>query len=85
MTCLKKLYFLFHDDMYHLLYNIGLLLSLTFHLLIQDIVRINKAVQEKTLIQNKNLIAACNKAKSGNGRLHFLGLVSTALKYINSS
>ncbi|XP_028391357.1 2,3-bisphosphoglycerate-independent phosphoglycerate mutase-like [Dendronephthya gigantea] len=44
--------------------------------LYQDIVRINKAVQEKTLVQNKNLIAACNKAKNGNGRLHFLGLVS---------
>ena len=38
--------------------------------------RINKAVHEKTLIHNKNLIAACNQAKNGNGRLHFLGLVS---------
>lgn len=56
--------------------------TVTFHFLIQDIVRINKAVQEKTLINNKNLIAACNKAKSGNGRLHFLGLVSTAVEYI---
>jgi len=42
----------------------------------QDIVRINMTVQEKKFGENKSFVEACNRAKSGNGRLHFLGLVS---------
>ncbi|XP_006820372.1 2,3-bisphosphoglycerate-independent phosphoglycerate mutase-like [Saccoglossus kowalevskii] len=42
----------------------------------QDIVRINKSITEKTIFSNKALVDACNQAKQGNGRLHFLGLVS---------
>uniref|UniRef100_A0A158PB90 phosphoglycerate mutase (2,3-diphosphoglycerate-independent) n=1 Tax=Angiostrongylus cantonensis TaxID=6313 RepID=A0A158PB90_ANGCA len=40
----------------------------------QDIVRINLSIKDNTL--NENLVSACNRAKSGNGRLHLAGLVS---------
>jgi len=42
----------------------------------QDIVRINMAVKNKTLLQNEAFVNACNNAKNGTGRLHLLGLVS---------
>lgn len=42
----------------------------------QDIVRINMTVKNKTFGQNETFLDACNRAKNGNGRLHFLGLVS---------
>ncbi|RWS11612.1 2:3-bisphosphoglycerate-independent phosphoglycerate mutase-like protein [Dinothrombium tinctorium] len=42
-----------------------------------DLVRINFDVQNNTISQNENFVAACNSAKSNsNGRLHLLGLVS---------
>ena len=33
-------------------------------------------VNEKRLCENQSFVDACNRAKTGNGRLHFLGLVS---------
>jgi 2,3-bisphosphoglycerate-independent phosphoglycerate mutase len=42
----------------------------------QDIVAINFAVEKKTLSSRSNLMKAFQRAKNGNGRLHFLGLVS---------
>ncbi|CAJ0944621.1 unnamed protein product, partial [Mesorhabditis belari] len=42
----------------------------------QDIVRINLSIKNDTLVKNATLIAACDRAKKGNGRLHLAGLVS---------
>ncbi|EDV20042.1 uncharacterized protein TRIADDRAFT_32533 [Trichoplax adhaerens] len=42
----------------------------------QDLVKINLSIQEDTLKSNKSLTDAMARAKNGNGRLHFLGLVS---------
>jgi 2,3-bisphosphoglycerate-independent phosphoglycerate mutase len=42
----------------------------------QDIVRIDLAVKENRLLQLAGVKGAFDRAKSGNGRLHFLGLVS---------
>ncbi|KAK6045174.1 putative 2,3-bisphosphoglycerate-independent phosphoglycerate mutase [Cooperia oncophora] len=42
----------------------------------QDIVRINLAIKNDTLVKNETLIAACNRAKGSNGRIHLAGLVS---------
>ncbi|KAK0397370.1 hypothetical protein QR680_002101 [Steinernema hermaphroditum] len=42
----------------------------------QDIVRINLDIKNNKLVENTNLNAAVNRAKSGNGRLHLAGLVS---------
>ena len=42
----------------------------------QDIVRIDLAVQSGSLASNATLTSAFDRAKSGNGRVHFLGLVS---------
>lgn len=42
----------------------------------QDIVAINFAVEKKTLSSRSNLMKAFQRAKNGNGRFHFLGLVS---------
>ncbi|PIO55845.1 putative dihydrolipoyllysine-residue succinyltransferase, partial [Teladorsagia circumcincta] len=42
----------------------------------QDIVRINLSIKNDTLVKNEALVAACNRAKSGNGRIHLAGLVS---------
>jgi len=42
----------------------------------QDIVRINMAIEKKTLLENESFVKACENAREGNGRLHFLGLVS---------
>ena len=38
---------------------------------------INFAVEKKTLSSRSNLMKAFQRAKNGNGRFHFLGLVST--------
>ncbi|MCD4665804.1 MAG: 2,3-bisphosphoglycerate-independent phosphoglycerate mutase, partial [Bacteroidales bacterium] len=42
----------------------------------QDLVRINIAVRENTLAENKMLIEAFNSAKKINKSVHFIGLVS---------
>jgi len=42
----------------------------------QDIVRINSAVKNNTLVENEQLKVAAKRAVDGNGRLHLLGLVS---------
>lgn len=42
----------------------------------QDLVRINKAVDEKELDQNAVLLEAFSYAKKNNKRVHFIGLVS---------
>ncbi|VDL72814.1 unnamed protein product [Nippostrongylus brasiliensis] len=42
----------------------------------QDIVRINLSIKDNTLVKNEALVAACERAKKGNGRIHLAGLVS---------
>ncbi|RZJ54009.1 MAG: 2,3-bisphosphoglycerate-independent phosphoglycerate mutase, partial [Flavobacterium sp.] len=42
----------------------------------QDLVKINLAVQDKTLAQEKELVAAFDYAKQNNKKVHLLGLVS---------
>jgi len=42
----------------------------------QDLVKLNKAVEENTLGQNEELIRALDYAKSNNKKVHFIGLVS---------
>jgi 2,3-bisphosphoglycerate-independent phosphoglycerate mutase len=42
----------------------------------QELVRINKAVQEKTLNTEKELVDAFNYAQANNKKVHFIGLVS---------
>lgn len=42
----------------------------------QDIVAINMAIESKSFFTKPELVAVFDKAKSKNGRLHFLGLVS---------
>ncbi|TAF67467.1 MAG: 2,3-bisphosphoglycerate-independent phosphoglycerate mutase [Cytophagales bacterium] len=42
----------------------------------QDLVRINQAIQQKTLAQNTTLLEALAYAKKQNVALHFIGLVS---------
>ena len=45
----------------------------------QDIVRINMTSENKEFAKNKVLAEAAEKAKAGNGRLHYLGLVSSTV------
>ena len=49
---------------------------LTLPTSLQDIVGINRSIEEGTLASRPNVVAAFDRAKAGNGRLHFLGLVS---------
>eukprot|EP01006_Ploeotia_vitrea_P046392 TRINITY_DN67023_c6_g1_i1.p2 TRINITY_DN67023_c6_g1~~TRINITY_DN67023_c6_g1_i1.p2 ORF type:complete len:551 (-),score=330.55 TRINITY_DN67023_c6_g1_i1:29-1681(-) len=42
----------------------------------QDLVRINKAIEDGEFRTNKVLLETFERAKGGNGRVHFLGLVS---------
>lgn len=42
----------------------------------QDIVRINEAIKKKKLSSQKAIVDAFETCKKGNGRMHFLGLVS---------
>ena len=42
----------------------------------QDISEINMAIQDGTLAQHPVLMEACDKAKSGNGKVHLIGLLS---------
>jgi 2,3-bisphosphoglycerate-independent phosphoglycerate mutase len=42
----------------------------------QDLVKINKAVTDGSLLENKELMAAFEYAKSNNRNIHFIGLVS---------
>eukprot|EP00742_Colponemidia_sp_Colp-10_P003854 GILJ01004104.1.p1 GENE.GILJ01004104.1~~GILJ01004104.1.p1 ORF type:complete len:532 (+),score=69.97 GILJ01004104.1:48-1598(+) len=42
----------------------------------QDLVKINLSITKGTIFQNEALNDAFNKAKTGSGRLHFLGLLS---------
>lgn len=42
----------------------------------QDIVRINMAIENNDMLYNHNFVNACTRAKAGNGRMHFLGLIS---------
>ncbi len=42
----------------------------------QDLVRINLAVENKTLAQEKEVVAALDYAKKNNKKVHFIGLVS---------
>ena len=44
---------------------------------IQGLVAINRAISNKTLASRPTLVDAFTTAKAKNGRLHFLGLVST--------
>jgi 2,3-bisphosphoglycerate-independent phosphoglycerate mutase len=42
----------------------------------QDLVRINRAVEDGSFFQNDALVMACRRAKASGGALHLLGLVS---------
>jgi len=42
----------------------------------QDLVRINRAVEDGSFFQNDALVMACRKAKAAGGALHLMGLVS---------
>jgi 2,3-bisphosphoglycerate-independent phosphoglycerate mutase len=42
----------------------------------QDLVRINRAVEDGSLFQNEALRSACQRARQGSGTLHLLGLLS---------
>ena len=42
----------------------------------QDIVRIELSIKNNSILKNENLLKAFKRAKEGNGRMHFLGLVS---------
>jgi 2,3-bisphosphoglycerate-independent phosphoglycerate mutase len=42
----------------------------------QDLVRINRAVEDGSFFQNDALVMACRRAKAGSGALHLMGLVS---------
>jgi 2,3-bisphosphoglycerate-independent phosphoglycerate mutase len=42
----------------------------------QDLARINLAIKDGSFATNATTLAALHRAKSGNGRVHFLGLVS---------
>ena len=54
--------------------------NLTAHLLMcdvwQDIVRIDQSIKKRQFHKNDKIVESCKHAKDGNGRLHFLGLVS---------
>ena len=42
----------------------------------QDLVRINRAIEDGSFFQNAALLEACRKAKAPGGALHLMGLVS---------
>jgi 2,3-bisphosphoglycerate-independent phosphoglycerate mutase len=42
----------------------------------QDLVRINRAVEDGSLFSNDALLMACRRAKEGGGALHLMGLLS---------
>jgi len=42
----------------------------------QDLVKVNKAIEEKTIFKNEILLDAFKYAKSNNKKVHFIGLVS---------
>ncbi|KAG8846565.1 hypothetical protein FRB96_001969 [Tulasnella sp. 330] len=42
----------------------------------QDIVKIDVSIKKRHFHKNERIVASCERAKNGNGRLHFLGLVS---------
>jgi 2,3-bisphosphoglycerate-independent phosphoglycerate mutase len=42
----------------------------------QDLTRIDAAIEDGSFFDNAELVAACNAAKSGNGTLHVMGLLS---------
>jgi 2,3-bisphosphoglycerate-independent phosphoglycerate mutase len=46
----------------------------------QDIVRIDMAIKKKQFHKNPVIVEACERAKKGTGRLHFLGLVSASTR-----
>ena len=41
----------------------------------QDIVRIDQTIRTGKVLQQENIVKSFDRAKKGNGRLHFLGLV----------
>lgn len=45
-------------------------------MLLQDLPRINKCVNEKAFMQNKVLVEALEEVKKNNGKMHLLGLLS---------
>ncbi|KAG8994346.1 hypothetical protein FRB93_001602 [Tulasnella sp. JGI-2019a] len=42
----------------------------------QDIVKIDVSIKKRQFHKNEKIVASCERAKNGNGRLHLLGLVS---------
>ena len=50
----------------------------------QDIVRIDESIRKKRFAQQEGIVASLQRAKSGNGRLHLLGLVRSINLYITT-
>ncbi|GJJ09019.1 2,3-bisphosphoglycerate-independentphosphoglycerate mutase [Clathrus columnatus] len=48
----------------------------------QDIVRIDQGIKKRTFHKEKAIVAACERAKNGNGRLHLLGLEEILLQEV---
>src|SRR5216117_106270 len=42
----------------------------------QDVVRIDQTIKNGEMSKLPNVLKALNRAKNGNGRLHFMGLIS---------
>ena len=42
----------------------------------QELTRINKACEDKSILKNEVLLKACSEAKKNNGALHLMGLIS---------
>jgi 2,3-bisphosphoglycerate-independent phosphoglycerate mutase len=42
----------------------------------QDLVRINRAIEDGSFLQNDALLLACRRARAGGGALHLMGLLS---------
>ena len=42
----------------------------------QDVVRIDQTIKTGDMNKVPNILKAINRAKNGNGRLHFMGLIS---------
>lgn len=51
----------------------------------QDIVRIDVSIKKKAFHKNEAILAACKRAKEGNGRLHLMGLVRTVISLLDTS
>ena len=56
--------------------EVGHLTLGTGRVVLQDLLKINKDISDKTFYQNERILKALNHAKSNNSALHLMGLVS---------